>query len=109
MSRVSARLLQLMHADKTEKGVGFACEMSPTSWALYYELKAVQVPRPIYHAHETNPIELNLRANSGKPGKISAGWNSIWSWNKHNDIPMKMPYMFGSIPRKDLSSLARLR
>lgn len=96
MSRVSARLLRLMHADKTEKGLGLASEMSPTSWALYYGLKAVQVPQPIYHAHETNPDELNLRANSGKPGQISAGPNSIWSWNQHNDILMKMSYMFGS-------------
>ncbi|KAI3287700.1 hypothetical protein DTO002I6_7666 [Penicillium roqueforti] len=96
MSRVSARLLRLMHADKIEKGLGLASEMSPTSWALYYGLKAVQVPQPIYHAHETNPIELNLRANSGKPGKISAGRDSIWSWNQHNDILMKMSYMFGS-------------
>ncbi|KAJ6179581.1 hypothetical protein N7519_010042 [Penicillium mononematosum] len=96
MSRVSARLLRLMHADKTEKGLGLASEMSPTSWALYYGLKAVQVPQPIYHAHDTNPVELNLRANSGKPGKISAGWDSIWSWNRHNDILMKMSYMFGS-------------
>ncbi|OQE05130.1 hypothetical protein PENVUL_c027G06304 [Penicillium vulpinum] len=96
MSRVSARLLQLMHTDKAEKGFGLASEMSPTSWALYYGLKAVQVPQPIYHAHDTNPDELNLRANSGKPGQISAGPNSIWSWNKHNDILMKMSYMFGS-------------
>ncbi|KAJ5968865.1 hypothetical protein N7501_005113 [Penicillium viridicatum] len=96
MSRVSARLLRLMHKDKTEKGFGLASEMSPTSWALYYGLKAVQVPQPIYHAHETNPVELNLRANSGKPGKISAGRNSIWNWNQHNDIVMKMSYMFGS-------------
>ncbi|KAF4766646.1 hypothetical protein HAV15_010882 [Penicillium sp. str.  len=96
MSRVSARLLRLMHKDKTEKGVGLASEMSPTSWALYYGLKAVQVPQPIYHAHETNPVELNLRANAGKPGKISAGRNSIWNWNQHNDIIMKMSYMFGS-------------
>jgi hypothetical protein len=85
-----------MHADKAEKGMGLASEMSPTSWALYYGLKAVQVPQPIYHAHDTNPVELNRRANSGKPGKISAGWNSIWSWNQHNDILMKMSYMFGS-------------
>ncbi|CAI7613448.1 unnamed protein product [Penicillium crustosum] len=96
MSRVSARLLRLMHKDKTEKGLGLASEMSPTSWALYYGLKSVQVPQPIYHAHSTDPVELNLRANTGKPGKISAGRNSIWNWNQHNDIIMKISYMFGS-------------
>lgn len=96
MSRVSARLLRLMHKDQTEKGLGLASEMSPTSWALYYGLKAVQIPQPIYHAHETDPVKLNLRANAGKPGKIGAGRNSIWNWNQHNDIVMKMSYMFGS-------------
>jgi hypothetical protein len=96
MSRISARLLRLMHKDKSEKGFGLASEMSPTSWALYYGLKAVQVPQPIYHAHKSNPDELNIRANSGKPGKISAGPNSIWSWNQHNDILMKVSYMLGS-------------
>lgn len=96
MSRVSARLLRLMHADKIEKGLGLASEMSPTSWALYYGLKAVQVPQPIYHAHYTDPIELNRRANSGKPGAISGGPNSIWSWGQHNDILMRTSYMFGS-------------
>ncbi|KAJ5791104.1 uncharacterized protein N7518_008115 [Penicillium psychrosexuale] len=96
MSRVSARLLRLMHKDTTEKGLGLASEMGPTSWALYYGLKAVQIPQPIYHAHETSPVELNLRANSGKPGKISAGRNSIWNWNQHNDIMMKISYMYGS-------------
>ncbi|KAJ5373143.1 hypothetical protein N7517_005149 [Penicillium concentricum] len=96
MSRVSARLLRLMHKDQTEKGLGLASEMSPTSWALYYGLKSVQVPQPIYHAHETDPVKLNLRANAGKTGKIGAGKNSIWNWNQHNDIMMKVSYMFGS-------------
>ncbi|KAJ5782801.1 hypothetical protein N7457_004575 [Penicillium paradoxum] len=96
MSRVSTRLLRIMHADKVEKGLGLASEMSLVSWSLYYGLKAVQVPHPIYHAHETNPDQLNRRANSGKPGKISAENDSIWTWDRHNDIVLKMSYMFSS-------------
>ncbi|CAG8892451.1 unnamed protein product [Penicillium nalgiovense] len=55
MSRLSARLLRMMHADLAEKGLGLGSEMSPTSWALYYGLKSVQIPQPVYHAHKWNP------------------------------------------------------
>lgn len=96
MSRISSRLLRLMHADKCEKGFGLASEMSPTSWALYYGLKAVQIPQPIYHEHETDPDDLNHRANSGKPGKISAGSNSIWGWHWHDDILTRISYAYRS-------------
>lgn len=94
MSRVSSRLLHLMHADQSEKGYGLASEMSPISWAFFYGLKAVQVPQPIYHAHEMDPPDLNLRANSGKPGQISGGSDSIWGWHNHDDIKQKMSYAY---------------
>ncbi|OQE02618.1 hypothetical protein PENSOL_c002G11059 [Penicillium solitum] len=96
MSRLSARVLRLMHADLTEKGLGLGSEMSPTSWALYYGLKSVQIPQPIYHAQEWNPEELNRRAHSGEPGAISAGSDSIWTWDMHHDILKNMTYMFDS-------------
>ncbi|KAJ5192043.1 uncharacterized protein N7498_011028 [Penicillium cinerascens] len=49
MSRLSTRLLRVMHKDQACKGLGLASEMMPISWAMYYGLKAVQVPQPIYH------------------------------------------------------------
>ncbi|KAJ5373945.1 hypothetical protein N7517_005951 [Penicillium concentricum] len=52
MSRLSARVLHMMHTDLAEKGLGLGSEMSPTSWALYYGLKSVQIPQPVYHAQE---------------------------------------------------------
>ncbi|KAJ5936896.1 hypothetical protein N7466_003346 [Penicillium verhagenii] len=96
MSRVSARLLALMHADKTRRGFGLASEMSPVSWALYYGLKSVQVPLPIYHELSWDPVELDRRANSGKPGRVNAGPDSVWSWGMHDDILLKLSYMFSS-------------
>jgi len=96
MSRVSARLLRLMHKDKTRNGFGLASEMSPVSWALFYGLKSVQVPMPIYHELKWDPVELNRRANPGKPGGINAGKDSIWSWEMHDDIMLKLSYMFSS-------------
>lgn len=96
MSRVSARLLQVMHRDKVEKGFGLASEMSCASWALYYGLKAVQVPLPLYHEHGWNPEELNQRANPGEPGKVNAGKDSVWSWNRNHDILLGTNFMFQS-------------
>lgn len=96
MSRLSSRLLRVMHADKSEKGLGLASEMSPVSWALFYGLKAVQIPQPIYHGYEMDPVALNRRANTGRPGRISAGWDSIWSWHWHNDILRRMSYAYRS-------------
>ncbi|KAJ5169948.1 Protein of unknown function DUF3405 [Penicillium coprophilum] len=96
MSRISARLLGLLHADKVKSGVGLASEMSPISWALYYGLKAVQIPQPVYHNAQWDPEELNRRANPGEPGKINAGLDSIWSWGKHDDILYNTTFMFNS-------------
>ncbi|KAJ5448592.1 Protein of unknown function DUF3405 [Penicillium cf. griseofulvum] len=96
MSRLSARLLGLLHNDKVKSGVGLASEMSPISWALYYGLKAVQVPQPVYHDVKWDPEELNRRANPGKPGKVNAGLDSIWSWGKHDDIMYNTTFMFNS-------------
>ncbi|KAJ5503819.1 hypothetical protein N7463_006693 [Penicillium fimorum] len=96
MSRISARLLGLVHNDKVKSGVGLASEMSPISWALYYGLKAVQVPQPVYHDTKWDPEELNRRANPGEPGKVNAGLDSIWSWAKHDDILYNTTFMFDS-------------
>jgi hypothetical protein len=96
MSRVSARLLRLLHHDKVKMGIGLASEMSPISWALYYGLKAVQIPHPIYHESKWDPQILDRRANPGEPGKVNAGIDSIWSWDKHNDIIYNTTFMFNS-------------
>ncbi|KAJ6088348.1 hypothetical protein N7486_009609 [Penicillium sp. IBT 16267x] len=96
MSRVSARLLRLMHKDNTRSGFGLASEMSPVSWALFYGLKSVQVPLPICHELKWDPVELNRRANPGRPGGVNAGKKSIWSWEMHDDIMLKLSYMFSS-------------
>ncbi|KAJ6162648.1 Protein of unknown function DUF3405 [Penicillium chrysogenum] len=96
MSRISARLLGLLHKDKVKSGVGLASEMSPISWALYYGLKAVQIPQPVYHDAKWDPEELNRRANPGEPGQVNAGFNSIWSWGQHDDIMYNTTFMFNS-------------
>ncbi|KAK4862480.1 hypothetical protein LT330_002613 [Penicillium expansum] len=96
MSRLSARVLRLMHTDLVDNGLALGLEMSSTSWALYYGLKSVQIPQPVYHAQEWDLEELNRRANSGEPGAISARSDSIWTWNMHHDILKNMTYMFDS-------------
>lgn len=96
MSRISSKLLGLLHKDKAQLGVGLASEMAPISWALYYGLKAVQIPHPIYHDSKWDPVELNRRANPGEPGKVNAGLDSIWSWGQHDDIILNSTFMFNS-------------
>jgi hypothetical protein len=70
--------------------------MSPISWVLYYGLKAVQIPHPIYHEYRWDPQGLNYRANSGGSGKVNAGIDSIWSWDKHSEIIYNTTFMFHS-------------
>lgn len=96
MSRLSKKLLRVMHKDKAKKGYGLASEMSCISWALYYGLKAVQIPLPLYHEHEWDPEELNRRANTGEPGRVNAGRDSVWSWNLNHDILLGTNFMFAS-------------
>jgi hypothetical protein len=96
MSRISARLLGFLHHDKKHSGVGLVSEMSPVSWAMYYGLKAVHIPHPIYHESKWDPQEINRRANPGEPGKVNAGVDSIWSWDMHNDIIDYLTFMFNN-------------
>lgn len=96
MSGLSARVLRIMHENLVEEGLSLVSEMTPASMALYHGLKAVQIPQPIYHAQEWDPVELDRRANTGVPGAISAGQDSIWTWDLAHDILKNMTYMFDS-------------
>jgi hypothetical protein len=85
-----------MHQDLVEQGLSLVSEMTPASMALYHGLKSVQIPQPIYHAQEWDVEELNRRANTGQPGAVSAGMESIWTWDLAHDILKNMTYMFDS-------------
>jgi hypothetical protein len=94
MSRTSKDLLRVMHRDQISKGLGLVSEMSAVSWAMYYGLKAVQVPHPMYLDGIWNLAGLEKRVNSGNASHTSAGFRSIWSWGHHDDILYRMTYMF---------------
>ncbi|KAJ5815764.1 hypothetical protein N7474_007541 [Penicillium riverlandense] len=96
MSRLSNRLLRVMHKDQAYKGLGLASEMTPISWAMYYGLKAVQVPQPVYHERAWDAAELDRRANSGEPGEINGDLNSIWGCDSCHDILLYTSFMFRS-------------
>lgn len=96
MSRLSKRLLRVMHKDQAHKGFGLASEMTPVSWALYYGLKAVQVPQPVYHERAWDAAELDRRTNPGEPDKINGDLNSIWGCNSCHDILLYTTFMFRS-------------
>lgn len=96
MSRLSTRLLRVMHKDQACKGLGLASEMMPISWAMYYGLKAVQVPQPVYHERAWDPSELDHRANSEKTGKINGDLNSAWGYKSCDDILLYTSFMWRS-------------
>ena len=72
-------------------------EMSAVSWAMYYGLKAVQVPHPMYLDGIWNHAGLEKRVNSGNASHTSAGSRSIWNWGYHDDILYRMTYMFHTV------------
>ncbi|KAJ5602245.1 hypothetical protein N7510_011779 [Penicillium lagena] len=96
MSRLSTRLLRVMHKDQSSKGLGLASEMSPISWAMYYGLKAVQVPQPVYHERAWDAAELDRRANSGELGNINGDLNSVWGYKSCDDILLYTSFMWRS-------------
>jgi hypothetical protein len=107
MSRTSSRLLRAMHCDQMEKGVGLVSEMSAVSWAMYYGLKVVHIPQPLYlegndWEEEDKVTALERKVNGGgSPEKINAGWDSFWSWGSHHDEFHNTTYMFASpLPEK---------
>jgi hypothetical protein len=79
MSRLSKRLLDVVHHAQAGQGLGLVSEMSAPSWALYHGLKAVHVPHPIYLDGKWTGKELAGRFNPGAPEKVNGGENSIWN------------------------------
>jgi hypothetical protein len=58
-TRLSRRLLQLMHEETFANRHTMFPEMYPASIALHYGLKAVSVPMPVYFDHEFPPEHAN--------------------------------------------------
>ncbi|KAA8647195.1 DUF3405 domain-containing protein [Aspergillus tanneri] len=103
MSRVSKRLMNLMHEAQVEKGWGIVSEMTPASFALWHGLKAVHVPHPIYVDGQWSPKELAGLMNRGEPDKINGGSDSFWNFHHAWDhIVYRLSFMFATQTAEDL-------
>ncbi|KAI5236311.1 MFS general substrate transporter [Aureobasidium subglaciale] len=73
-SRISRRLLQLMHIETVEYKRSMWTEMWAPSIALHYGLKAVYAPHPVYYDREWPLATANNIFNAGEKG--SSGGNA---------------------------------
>jgi hypothetical protein len=81
MSRSSGRLLRIMHyLQARPPGLGFASEMTATSFAFQHGLKAVYVPHPIFTEREYTGEWAQEVFNAGDPGdRPSGGKDGVFS------------------------------
>lgn len=83
-SRLSRRLLNIMHQETMEMHHSMFTEMFPPSIALHYGLKAVYAPHPIYLDRSWPPATVNSVFNGGTDNTTS-GPGSPFDWdNEHN-------------------------
>ncbi|ETN37607.1 uncharacterized protein HMPREF1541_07229 [Cyphellophora europaea CBS 101466] len=67
-SRMSRRLLKLMHHETWGKKHTMFPEMFPASIALHYGLKAIYAPLPVYFDHDWPSVHANEIFNNAKVG-----------------------------------------
>ena len=72
-SRLSRRLLRLMHKETYARNHTMFPEMFPASIALQYGLKAIYAPVPIYFDHEWPPRHANEVFNNADLGDDASG------------------------------------
>lgn len=83
-SRLSRRLLNIMHQETMEQHHSMFTEMFPPSIALHHGLKAVYAPHPIYLDRAWPVGTVNRVFNGGKDNSTS-GPGSPFDWdNEHN-------------------------
>jgi hypothetical protein len=85
-SRMSRKLLHLMHKETFEYKRTMWTEMWAPSIALHYGLKAVYAPHPVYYDREW-PLETADRTfNAGKYGSSGGNASSVFGAFEHNHL-----------------------
>ncbi|KAK4217162.1 hypothetical protein QBC37DRAFT_63327 [Rhypophila decipiens] len=79
-SRLSRRLLDLMHAED-RSGNHVASEMMPQTIALLHGLKAVYAPMPVFFDRPWTGVQLERWFNGG-PRRESGGFGSAMGWGR---------------------------
>lgn len=83
-SRLSRRLLHIMHKETKDKHRSMFTEMFPPSVALHYGLKAVYAPHPIYLDRAWPISRINRAFNGGKHNTSSGAGSPFDQTNEHN-------------------------
>lgn len=83
-SRLSRRLLNIMHQETMHKHHSMFTEMFPPSVALHYGLKAVYAPHPIYLDRAWPIGQINMVFNGGKHNTSSGAGSPFDPGNEHN-------------------------
>ncbi|KAL8966402.1 MAG: hypothetical protein Q9197_006001 [Variospora fuerteventurae] len=83
-SRLSKRLLTLMHRETVLKRHTMFSEMWPPSVSLHHGLKAVYAPHPMYIDRDWPPAYLAAVMNAGRNGASGGARTSVYGGREHN-------------------------
>ncbi|KAL8777678.1 MAG: hypothetical protein Q9213_007752 [Squamulea squamosa] len=83
-SRLSKRLLTLMHRETVLKRHTMFSEMWPASVSLHHGLKAVYAPHPMYIDRDWPPSYLAAVMNGGRNGASGGARTSVYGGREHN-------------------------
>lgn len=97
-SRMSKRLLQIMHRETAFKKHHAFSEMWAPTVALHHGLKAVYVPHPIFTDRQWPTEYLAGIMNAGKNGATGGARTSVFGAREHNFLGMTWYYNAGFAP-----------
>ncbi|RKF54440.1 hypothetical protein OnM2_097010 [Erysiphe neolycopersici] len=97
-SRMSKRLLQIMHRETAFKKHHAFSEMWAPTVALHHGLKAVYVPHPIFIDRQWPSTYLSGIMNAGKNGATGGARTSVFGAGEHNFLGMTWYYNSGFAP-----------
>ncbi|KAL8945739.1 MAG: hypothetical protein Q9222_007764, partial [Ikaeria aurantiellina] len=83
-SRLSKRLLTIMHRETVLKRHTMFSEMWPASVSLHHGLKAVYAPHPMYIDRRWPPSYLAAVMNGGRNGASGGARTSVYGGREHN-------------------------
>ncbi|KAL8932487.1 MAG: hypothetical protein Q9216_006818, partial [Gyalolechia sp. 2 TL-2023] len=97
-SRLSKKLLTLMHRETVLKRHTMFSEMWPASVSLHHGLKAVYAPHPMYIDRDWPPQYLAAVMNAGRNGASGGARTSVYGGREHNFKGMTWFYDAGFAP-----------
>ena len=94
-SRMSKRLLRLMHLETAHKKHFAFSEMWPATVALHHGLKAVYAPHPVFVDRAWPPHYMSSVLNNGLAGAVGGAPTSVYGDGEHNLLGVSFFYNAG--------------